>query len=226
MNDQSKTPLVGTYRRVSSTNQELPIYSYGGGITVIDDPKEVGRAVDRIRSSHELGFDTETRPTFRKGEFHTVSLLQLATDEWVYLFRLHKCGFPPMLRTILSDARIRKIGVGIRDDIKALKRLGNFAPAGFVDLQSVAEGCGIVERSFSKLMIAVLGVRISKRQQTSNWEYPILNEAQLRYAATDAWGSLKIYSDLCSKHGMIVHEEIIHEERKVLQKKRLGHSCR
>ncbi|MDL2330931.1 3'-5' exonuclease domain-containing protein 2 [Odoribacter sp. OttesenSCG-928-A06] len=185
------TPLIA-----SEEIQELPLCAYEGDIVVIDTPDGVEEAVNQLAGFKLLGFDTETKPAFKKGEYHDVSLLQLASDKGVYLFRLHKCGFPPALRKILSNPEIQKLGVGIRDDIKALNRLGNFAPESFIDLQSFVEEYGIQEKSFSKLMARIFGVKISKRQRVSNWENPILTEAQLRYAATDAWGALRMYQEL------------------------------
>ena len=137
-----------------------------------------------------------SRPAFRKGEYHAVSLLQLAVHERVYLFRLNKCGFPAPLKRLLANCEILKIGVGIRDDIKALQRLGGFVPAAFLDLQTFVEQYGIEEKSFSKLMAIIFHVRISKRQRTSNWELPKLTDQQIRYASTDAWGALRMYNEL------------------------------
>ena len=143
-----------------------------------------------------MGFDTETRPAFHKGERYNVGLLQLATLERVFLFRLNRCGFSQSLRSVLSDPKILKVGVGIRDDLKSLKRMGNYMPASFVDLQEYVVRFGIEDKSFSKLMAVIYQVRISKKQRVTNWEAPVLTEAQVRYAATDAWGALKMYLKL------------------------------
>lgn len=150
--------------------KEFPFFAYEGEVVVVEKESEVAEAVNYLSACVCLGFDTETRPSFRKGEFHSVSLLQLAAEERVYLFRLNKCGFPLVLRKLLEEAGVIKIGVGIRDDLKALLKLGNFEPASFIDLQEVAPEYGIAEKSFSKLMAIIFQVRISKRQQTSNWE--------------------------------------------------------
>ena len=174
----------------------LPSFLYSGEIVVIEDPEQVNEVAGQLRSQVFLGFDTETRPSFHKGETHKVSLLQLATDEQVYLFRLNKCGFSLPLRQLLGDPRVTKIGVGIRDDIRNLRKSSIFAPAAFLDLQEYAPRFGIEDKSFSKLMAIIFGVKISKRQQTSNWEAAELTEAQIRYAATDAWGCLKMYQRL------------------------------
>lgn len=176
--------------------QDYPAFVYEGEVIIVDDERQVQKAVDYLLTSPYLGFDTETKPSFRKGESHPISLLQLAGENRVYLFRLNKCGFPTVLRHLLSNVGIVKIGVGIRDDLRLLKRLGEFKPASFVDLQTYAEDFGIEEKSFSKLMAIVFGVKISKRQRTSNWEAPKLTEPQIRYAATDAWGALEMYAEL------------------------------
>lgn len=174
----------------------FPAFVYDGEVVVVEEMAKVEEAVRYLEAYACLGFDTETRPAFRKGEYHAVSLLQLAVHERVYLFRLNKCGFPASLKRLLASDKILKIGVGIRDDIKALQRLSGFVPAAFLDLQTFVEAYGIEEKSFSKLMAIIFQVKISKRQRTSNWELPQLTEQQIRYASTDAWGALKMYCEL------------------------------
>ncbi len=171
----------------------LPPFVFSGEVVVVEDASEAERIAEFLQECPYLGFDTETRPAFRKGESYRVGLLQLASLERVYLFRLNKCGWGVALRNLLSDPKVIKIGVGIRDDLRNLKKLGDFAPASFVDLQEYVIRFGIEDKSFSKLMAIIFRVRISKRQRTSNWEAPVLNEGQIRYAATDAWGALKMY---------------------------------
>ena len=161
----------------------LPPYVFTGEVKVIEEERQVGEAADFLSKHTCLGFDTETRPSFRKGEIYKVSLLQLAVPERVRL---------------LASPRIIKIGVGIRDDNRNLRKLADFTPASFVDLQEYAGYFGIEDKSFSKLMAIIFGVKISKRQRTSNWEAPVLTEAQIRYAATDAWGALKMYQRLAA----------------------------
>ena len=170
---------MGDIYKKTITPEEIsgfPVFVYGGDVVVIEEPSKVEEAVKYLEAHTCVGFDTETRPAFKKGEYHAVSLLQLAVHERVYLFRLNKCGFPASLKQLLSDNKILKIGVGIRDDIKALQRLGSFVPAAFLDLQAFVEDYGIEEKSFSKLMAIIFHVRISKRQRTSNWELPQLTE--------------------------------------------------
>lgn len=180
-----------------------PPFIFSGEVSVINDPQQVSQAVNDLSKHRALGFDTETKPSFRKGEVNQVSLLQLATEERVYLFRLKLCGFQPSLRNLLADPDITKIGVGIRDDLRFLRRLGDFTPASFIDLQNYVSEFGIEEKSFSKLMAIIFNVKISKRQRTSNWEAPQFSEGQVRYAATDAWGALKMYQRLSEVAGNI-----------------------
>lgn len=173
-----------------------PVSSFSGEVIVVEDPAQVDAAVADLAGFAYIGFDTETKPSFKKGQSNQVCLLQLGVENRVYLFRLKMCGFPPSLQRLLADHRIVKVGVGILNDLRFLRKLANFVPASFVDLQTYVEEFGIEEKSFSKLMAIVFQVKISKRQRTSNWEAAQLSEAQIRYAATDAWGALKIYQQL------------------------------
>lgn len=177
---------------------QLPAFVFSGEVVVIEDAENAECAANFLRDYKFLGFDTETRPAFRKGESYKVGLIQLATPNQVYLFRLNKCGFVPALRCLLEDADVVKIGVGIRDDLRNLRKSGEFSPASFIDMQDYAAKFGIEDKSFSKLMAIIFQVKISKRQRTSNWEVPVLTEAQIRYAATDAWGALRMYQRLSS----------------------------
>jgi len=183
--------------------EELPNFTFDGEIIVIDHEDKIDAAVNDLSSYSHIGFDTETKPAFKKGVTHQVGLLQLATDKRVYLFRLNKCGLSESLQDLLANENIMKIGVGIRDDIRGLRKLANFTPASFLDLQIFAKAFGIEEMSFSKLMSIIFKVKISKRQRTSNWEAPRLTPAQLHYAATDAWGALKMYKTLKSGNSQL-----------------------
>lgn len=187
--------------RQSITKEEiekLPLFVYEGKIVIVEDEAQVDVIVESLRKNSILGFDTETRPAFHKGEVYKVGLLQLATPDVVYLFRLNKCGFSASLRSLLATPEIEKVGVGIRDDIRNLRKQGDFMPASFVDLQEFTEKFGILDKSFSKLMAIIFGVKISKRQRVTNWDAPQLSDAQIHYAATDAWGALKMYQYLLS----------------------------
>jgi len=176
--------------------QSLPLTSFEKEIIVIEDEEDVDSAFDYLRMQKYLGFDTETKPAFKKGQKHEVALLQLATSEKAFLFRLNKLHLNGQIRKILSDKNIIKIGVAIRDDLNALKKKNIFVPQSFIELQELVKKFGIQNFSLQKLSAIVLGVRISKSKRLSNWESEILNEAQQKYAATDAWMALEVYKTL------------------------------
>ena len=177
---------------------ELPLKSFGGEIIVIDNPADVIKVLPEIKRHKMLGFDTETKPCFKKGNSNNnkVALLQLSTDEKAWLFRLQKTGLGEGLRDIMSDESITKIGVAIHDDIRTLKSIADFTEGGFLDLQHYVKEFGIISMGLKKLTAIVLNFRISKSQQLSNWENTTLTPGQIRYAATDAWTCLEIYKKL------------------------------
>ncbi len=177
---------------------ELPLYSYNGEVVCVDTMEKYNQVKDELFLETLWGFDTETKPTFRKGVSgnRNVSLLQLSSREKTYIFRLSMIGFPVELKNFLESDRFTKIGLSTRDDIKGLHKLADFQPAGFIDLQSIAPSYGIAEKSLRKMAAIVLKVRISKSQQLSNWEAEQLTEKQIRYAATDSWVTREIYVEL------------------------------
>ena len=169
---------------------------FKGEIVLIDNLKTFYEIFPRLLESDLLGFDTETRPTFKKGKRNTVSLIQLSTEFLACLIRINKIGIPDELAALLSDPRVIKAGVAVHDDIKFLKNVKKFNPEGFVDLQNVVKEFGIQSAGLKKLSAIVLGFRISKRQQVTDWEAEKLSEAQMIYAATDAWVCHQIYRKL------------------------------
>lgn len=172
--------------------------TFEGNIVCVNTIEEAFSAVQVLRNSAVIGFDTETRPSFKRGQKHKVSLLQLSNEDTAYLFKLNNIGLPEQLADLLAEPMVEKVGVAIHDDIKALQQLRRFVPGGFVELQTLVEEYGIENKSLLKLSALVLGFKISKKQQLSNWANSQLTEAQQRYAATDAWVSLKIYQGLLS----------------------------
>lgn len=183
----------------SITNEELsemPLKMFEGDIIMVDSDSRLHFAVKELSDQPIIGFDTETKPSFKKGAINKVALLQLSTAERAFLFRLNRIGLPEEIREILSNPNILKPGVAIRDDIKGLQEIVNFEPAGFVELQDKAKDMGIQNFSLKKLAAIICGFRISKGQQLSNWEAPELTEAQQVYAATDAWAALKIFENI------------------------------
>lgn len=175
---------------------ELKVIAYEGRITLVEDVRHVKNCVNAIRKFGVIGFDTESKPSFRKNSNHRVSLIQLAVPGDVYLFRVNKTGFHPELIDLFEDPVVAKVGVSIHDDIHRLKALADFTPENFIELQDMTNTYGIESNSLRKLSAIVLGYRVSKAQQLSNWEAPVLTENQMIYAATDAWVSLEIYNKL------------------------------
>jgi ribonuclease D len=169
---------------------------FKGEIVLVDNLKTFYKVFPRLLKSDLLGFDTETRPTFKKGKKNSVSLIQLSTEDLACLFRINKIGIPNELVDLLSDHAIIKAGVAVHDDIRFLKVVRKFAPEGFVDLQTLVKDFGIQSSGLKKLAAIVLGFRISKRQQVTDWEAEHLSEAQQIYAATDAWVCHQIYKKL------------------------------
>ena len=171
----------------------LPLGRYKGEINLINNDRALEIAVQSLQREKVLGFDTETRPTFHKGQSYPLALLQLATPNSVYLFQLRDLESLELLSPILSNAQIIKAGVAIHDDIKKLKELCNFQPAGFLELSSISQKLGIVNTGLRSLFAIFLSSRVSKGAQVSNWSRRQLTKSQINYAATDAWVSLRLY---------------------------------
>nr|WP_320118572.1 3'-5' exonuclease [uncultured Marinifilum sp.] len=180
----------------SEEANKMPLKAFEGEIILVDQYEEVDDAVKYLKKYEILGFDTETRPSFKKGKVNDVALLQLAANSKTFLFRINKIGLPSQLTELLNDPDIMKVGAAIKDDIRGLQKLTDFDANGFLELQDYVSNFGIESFSLKKLSAIVLDFRISKRQQVSNWEAAELSPGQLRYAATDAWVSLKIFEKL------------------------------
>jgi len=179
---------------------ELPLGQFEGEIFLIDNEDEIDDIADFLNSQRILGFDTETKPTFKKGQRNEVSLLQISTSEQAFLFRLNHIGFPIKIRNVLEKERIIKVGAAVHDDLIGLKRITNgFYPESFFDLNDELKKIGFHNVGVRNLSAMVLGIRISKSEQVSNWEAEELTEKQLRYAATDAWACLEVYEKLKSQ---------------------------
>ncbi len=176
--------------------KEYELAWFRGKIVVVDDNDKFRQIIPILANQKILGFDTETRPSFRKGKKNKVSLIQLSTAKLACLFRINIIGIPDALADILADPLIIKAGVAIHDDIRFLKNIRKFNPEGFIDLQKYVKEFGINSSGLKKLSAIVLGFRISKRQQVTDWEAAELSEAQQIYAATDAWVCYEIYRKL------------------------------
>ncbi|NHB68664.1 3'-5' exonuclease [Perlabentimonas gracilis] len=175
---------------------QLPKAVYSGDIFVINSEDELLKQLPRLAKERIIGFDTETKPNFKKGQSNGIALLQLATPEIALLIKVKETGLPKDLVKILEDKSILKIGAAIRDDNRGLQKVGRFMPAGFIDLQSIVSEYGIESLSVRKMAAIVLGLKVSKSQQLSNWDAPAYTEAQQQYAAIDAWVCREIYIKL------------------------------
>ncbi len=179
--------------------ENLEIKGYEGKVTIISEDVQIAEAVAHLERYSVLGFDTETRPTFKKGRHNETALLQLASDDEVFIFQLQKLTDFKALQQLLNNKKILKVGAAIRDDVKELNYYFPAKKDSYVELQKMVKTFGIEDISLKKMTAIVLGFRISKGQQVSNWEADPLQDAQIRYAATDAWVSLRIYQEL-KKH--------------------------
>jgi ribonuclease D len=175
----------------------LPRVLFGGRIVVVLNEHEAEKAVNYLLDQHILGVDTETRPSFTKGHTNRVSLLQVASHDVCFLFRLNNLGLSPAVRKLLEDTSVPKIGLSWHDDRNMLHRLGDFSDGGcFIDLQDHVKEIGVEDMSLQKLYANFFGMKISKREQLTNWEADILSDKQKLYAATDAWACIMLYEEL------------------------------
>ena len=180
----------------NDTVAALPAARFPGRIVIVDREEQVDAACEELLRHRVIGFDTETRPSFRAGVSYKVALLQLSTEDTCYLFRLSHIRLSNRILKILGSRQILKIGADVTGDIRSLHALRSFHADGFIDLQREASRWGIEEKSLRKLSAIVLGKRVSKAQRLSNWEAEILTEQQREYAATDAWVCVQILSAL------------------------------
>ena len=190
--------------------EKMPLGSFPGKIQVIDrNGLDFVRAIAYLGTQRIIGFDTETRPVFSPGQHHNhVALLQLSGAERAYLFRVGTMGMRKLLCAIMSNPRILKVGAAVHDDVRGLQYYQKFEAKGFIDLQKIAYEWGIRDKSVKKLAANILGVKISKSQQLSNWEAEELSPAQQMYAATDAWVCREMYLKLLKseKHPLTPEE--------------------
>ncbi|MBQ4616533.1 MAG: 3'-5' exonuclease domain-containing protein 2 [Mailhella sp.] len=174
----------------------LPIQAWNGPIVIVQDEIALDSALEQLWKEPVLGFDTETRPTFTKGKTCLPALIQLSTADTAYLIQLTHLSFNERMAELLSSPRILKVGVAIHDDMKALARIHEFTPGGVVDLAALARAKGIQAQGLRTLSANLLGFRISKSAQCSNWENRELTPQQVKYAATDAWVGRELYFHL------------------------------
>ena len=184
------------------SKDEIKNYSvekFNGKISIIDKKKDLLDAYLFLKKQKIIGFDTESRPTFKKGVSSDVSLIQFSTENEVYLFRINIIGFDDKLIDLINDKKIKKIGIAIFDDIKSLQKIKEFESNSVIDLNKLALNLGFESIGAVKLSILILGFSISKSARLSNWEKKDLTSSQIEYAATDAWICNMIYKKLINE---------------------------
>ena len=176
--------------------KDLPTAGFEGRVEIVTTEEGLAKACEELSRHSIIGFDTETRPSFKAGVSYNVSLIQLSTPEVCYLIRLGEVKMERCLMRLLESRKTLKVGVDVQGDIRNLNKIRHFRAAGFVELQKEVEAYGIEDKSLRKMAAIILGVGVSKAQRLSNWEAKELTQAQVRYAATDAWICLEMYNKL------------------------------
>ncbi len=198
--EQSNSGKSTINKRISREElEQLPLRAYSGKVSIITDAAQLNKTFKELRHHEHIGFDTETKPTFKRGEWHPVALMQIATTEKVYLIRTTHTGLNEEVLHFMEDAGIMKAGIALRDDLHELRKLKLFQPKGFLELGNMAKTIGIEQQGLKNLAGILLGFRISKNMQVSNWEAKELTEKQVIYAATDAWVCLELFKKLHDK---------------------------
>ncbi|MBO7198391.1 MAG: 3'-5' exonuclease domain-containing protein 2 [Tidjanibacter sp.] len=190
--------MKSTFRHSISPDEikDLPVAGFEGRVVVVDTTEKLLEACEELAREPIIGFDTETRPSFKQGVSYNVSLIQLSTPTTCYLIRLGAVRMERCLMKILESKKTLKVGVDVQGDIRNLTKIRHFRAGGFVELQKEVEAFGIEDKSLRKMAAIILGVGVSKAQRLSNWEARELTPAQIRYAATDAWICLEMYDRL------------------------------
>lgn len=191
--------MIQPQYKQSITKEEiskLAVEEYTGRIIIIDTTSDAEKAISYLSSFNSVGFDTETRPSFKKGQRYKISLMQISTEDTCFLFRLNRIGIPSSLKHFLADHSIMKIGLSLRDDFNSIRKRAEIEPQNFIDLQNHVKKYGIEEMSLQKIYAILFDKKISKGQRLTNWEADVLSEAQKKYASLDAWACLTIYNYL------------------------------
>lgn len=192
--------MIETFPEIVSISKDkinnYPLRAFEGQIFVVENKEQLAEAISYLKKQPILGFDTETKPSFKKGQVNSVALLQLSDSERAYLIRIRELGMLKDIAALLQSKKIMKVGVAIHDDIKCLQKVRKFKPTNFIELQDYVKEFGIENFGLKTLAPLLLGFRISKSQQLSNWENGELTPAQQVYAATDAWVSYELYMKL------------------------------
>ena len=191
---------------------ELPTVTFPGKTVVVMSESEAEKAVDFLLSNDILGVDTETRPSFKKGESHMVSLLQVSTSNICFLFRLNHIGITPAILRLLENTTVPVVGLSLHDDMLSLHKRVGFTPGNFIDLQDLVGELGIEDLSLQKLYANLFHQKISKRQRLTNWDSDVLNDKQKAYAALDAWACINLYKEILRLKKSGDYELVINEQ--------------
>lgn len=174
----------------------LPLKSFEGKITIVSSDKDAVRALKYLEKESYIGFDSESKPAFKKGEINPIALIQLAGKNEVFIFRILETGVFPQLKKILEDSDIMKISQSADFELKKLKREKDIDCRNFIDLEKIAKKINSSQHSLRGLVAIFLNFRISKTSQQSNWERKILTAKQILYAATDAWVTREVFEEM------------------------------
>lgn len=178
---------------------QLPTLEYNHGIHIIKSLAEAKKAIEVLQKEPILGFDTESRPSFKKGENYPISIVQLATENAAYIFQISLIGSLQPLEPIFCSSEVLKIGIAIREDLRRLYELSPLNLNGFVELTHLSTQLGIKQTGLRNLVAILLGKRICKGPQRSNWSNPVLTQRQLIYAAIDAWACRILYLNILGR---------------------------
>ena len=193
--------------------QGMPVVGFEGKVQVIDKLEDVPEAMTYLNKQQVVGVDTEARPSFERGVHYPTALVQIATEERCFLFRVNKIGMPQALCDFFSNKQICKVGLAFKDDLNGLRRLHGFIPKNCIDIQKICGSYGILDLGLQKMFAICFGKKISKSQQLTNWENATLTPDQARYAATDAWATLLIYKELSVTQSLLPEEaQALHQQ--------------
>lgn len=198
----------------------MPLVAFEGETFVVNALEQVPEAVAYLNAQKVVGVDTETRPSFVRGQHYPVALVQIATEDRCYLFQLNHIGMPEELAAFFANPDVKKIGLAFKDDLIGLRRRRNFVPQNCIDVQRLVGDYGILDLGLQKIFAIIFGKKISKSQQLTNWENVVLTPEQARYASTDAWATLLIYNELMQtkrlpkKEAERLHAEDLEQQRK------------
>lgn len=179
-----------------NTIDRMPTEHFDGRIITISTVAEADKATKYLEQFPIIGIDTETRPNFTRDTHYEVGLLQLSTPDTCFLFRLNNIDMPDCVVKLLSDKKQIKVGLSLKDDIRALCKRRNFSFGKYIELQKKVQDIGIQDMSLQKIYANIFCKKISKSKRLTNWNAPTLTKEQKIYAATDAWACVKIYQQL------------------------------